>query len=81
MEMYCLTVTRIVIIYWRRSKPGLHSFHIQWIFISCWILGYMFQINSYTLNHTGPCYFSRDIVLFYILFMPMDIGFIHGSPS
>ena len=31
--MYSVAVVSIVIEFWKRGKPVLHSFHIRWIFV------------------------------------------------
>ena len=43
VETYSVTVVWIVIIeFWLRSMPVMHSFHIRWTFVLHWIFWFMF---------------------------------------
>ena len=48
VEMYIVTVVRMLIEFGKRSKSDLHSFHILRTFVLCWIFRFMFLICSYT---------------------------------
>ena len=72
--VWTLTVMMIVIDFW---SFVYNRFPLD--IVLHWIFRFMFLIISYTGNPARPCYFCRDIVLFYVCFQLMNVRFTIAS--